>query len=241
MIATFTPDQLTPLAFEQAAEAMRAALASVLTARPSTPVLALALAKNALETGRWKACHNFNLGNIKAGTSYVGMYTAFACNEVLTENGKPVVVWFSPRGRLDKKGGKVVAEAFDSEPWHPQTRFRAYANEYDGSFEYVDFVAGGRYAAAWQSLLKGDAVGFVHNLKAKCYFTAPEADYLAGVQSIQREYLAKLSGIAPDQELVAHNTKNVDRWAALTIALHDGLDLQARDTDTTTTDSGSNT
>lgn len=228
MRATFTDDQLTPLTFQQAADSMRAALASV-TKVKSLDVLALALAKNALETGRWKSCHNFNLGNIKAGDSFVGMYTAFACNEVLTENGKRVVVWFSPRGRLDRKGGKVVAQPFDAEPWHPQCRFRAYANEYDGSFEYVDFVAGGRYAAAWQSLLIGDAVGFVHNLKAKGYFTADEGEYLVGVRSMQKEFLTRLNGLAPDPALVAHNKSNVDVWAKCTIALYDGLDLSERD------------
>ncbi len=37
--------------------------------------LALALAKTALETGRWQRIWNSNFGNIKASESYVGQYT----------------------------------------------------------------------------------------------------------------------------------------------------------------------
>jgi hypothetical protein len=191
MTATYIEDLLTPMPFEDAAEAMTAALADQLKAQPSDEVKALALAKTALETGRWQSIHRSNWGNIKAGTSYVGMYTAFACNEVL--GGK--LVWFSPRGRLDAKGGNVVAEAFDGEPWHPQTRFRAYANRFDGAYEYVEFIATGRYKVAWSRLLLGDVVGFVHTLKLAGYFTADEALYLKGVQGLYGEMLARVRGL----------------------------------------------
>lgn len=195
MIATWVPDRLTPMTFEQAAEAMRAALRDKLSDDPPREVLALALAKSALETGRWRAIHCWNWGNQKAGEKYVGNYCCFELNEVL--NGK--VVWFGPRGRLDRKGGSVVAEPFDDPPGHPQTRMRAYANRFDGAFSYVDFVAGGRYAAAWQRLLAGDAVGFVAALKKAGYMTADEAPYRNAVVSLQKEFLGKLAGQSPDE------------------------------------------
>jgi hypothetical protein len=131
---------------------------------------------------------------VKASESYAGLYCTIELNEVL--NGQ--VVWFSPRGRLDRKGGKVVAEPFEDPPGHPQTRMRAYLTREDGALAYVAFVAGGRYASAWQHLLVGDAVGYVTELRAKGYFTAPLADYLKGVVALQREFLGKLNGQHPE-------------------------------------------
>lgn len=191
MVATFTDDQLTPFSFDVAAEAMMAALMDALGGKhPTDDTLSLALAKTALETGRWKYIHCYNWGNIKAGKAYVGQYTSFACNEVL--GGK--VVWFAPGGRLDGKGGSVVAEPSPVPPGHYQTRFRAYANQFDGAYEYVDFVASGRYVDAWKELLVGDSDGYVQALHDKGYFTADPAVYGKGVKSLQAEFKAKLQG-----------------------------------------------
>lgn len=204
MIATWVPARLTPLTFDEASAALSAALRDALGAKPpSREALALACAKSALETWRWRSIWNSNFGNIKAGPQYAGNYCTIELNEVLREKGpdgklRDVVVWFSPRGRLDRKGGKVVAEPYEDPPGHPQTRMRAYANRFDGAFSYVDFVATGRYRAAWQKLLAGDAAGYVHALKLAGYFTAPEADYAKGVISMQREFLGKLEGKNPE-------------------------------------------
>lgn len=194
MIAAWVPAHVTPFSFDEAAAAMRAALRDKLKTEPRREVLALALAKTALETGRWKAIWNANWGNVKAGEKYEGLYCCFELNEVL--NGK--VVWFGPRGRLDRKGGAVVAEPFDDPPGHPQTRMRAYLTREDGAIAYTAFVAGGRYAEAWSLLLKGDAVGYVHALKLKGYFTADETTYAKGVVSLQKEFVGKLAGQHPE-------------------------------------------
>lgn len=196
MIATFTEDALTPFSFEEADEAMTAALP-----KGSSPaVRALALAKTALETGRWRKIHCFNWGNVKAGDSYVGMFTCFACGEELAEGS----CWFEPDGTVKNltKGTVTKPVAFDVPPGHPQTRFRAYANRFDGAFEYVDFVKSGRYAQAWQALLAGDAAGYVHQLKLKGYFTAAEGPYAAGVISLQKEFLGRLSGHSSEDAVV---------------------------------------
>ncbi len=188
MLAIYVLDKLTPAPFTDAADSMRLCLREKLGAEPRREVLALALGKCALETGRWQSTHHWNLGNVKAGEHYIGSYCAFELNEVL--NGK--VVWFSPRGRLDRKGGKVVSEPFDDPPAHPQTRMRAYRNLREGTAAYLDFVASGRYSSAWQKLLAGDAVAYVTELRYRGYFSAPLADYLKGVVSLQREFIAKL-------------------------------------------------
>lgn len=206
MLATFTEDELTPFLFEEAEEALRWALSTTLGHDPTDEVVALALAKIFLETGRLAACHKWNVGNIKAAASYIGMYTAFACNEII--GGK--AVWYSPYGRLDKKGGVPVAEFYKGEPWHPQTRFRAYANHFDGMDQYVTFIATGRYKVAWAKLLFGDAVGFVHELKLAGYFTADEALYLKGVRGLYNELLARVQKL-PHEHLVEH----VDHEAVL--------------------------
>jgi len=192
MIATFTEDALTPFSFEEADEAMRSALPK----GSSVAVRALALAKTALETGRWKKIHAHNWGNIKAGDSYAGMFTCFACGEELPEGS----CWFEPNGTVKNltKGTVYKPVAYDVPPGHPQTRFRAYANRFDGAFEYVDFVQNGRYAQAWQALLAGDAAGYVHQLKLKGYFTAAEGPYTAGVVSLQKEFIGKLNGQSPE-------------------------------------------
>ncbi len=184
MLATFTPDVLTPFSFEEAREAMEAALFDALRAKPAPPVIGLALAKTALETGRWKKIHCFNWGNVKAGEKYVGQYTSFLLNEV--ENGK--TVWYAPEGKLVAgPGSPVVGDRWPVPPGHPQTRMRAFANRFDGAFSYVDFVSTGRYANAWRRLLLGDAFGYVHELKAAGYFTADEAIYAKAVVALQRE------------------------------------------------------
>jgi len=201
VIAVWTHARLTPLPFEHAAEAMRAALRNELGAQPSNPVLALALAKCALETGRFRSIWNWNYGNVKAGETFVGQYCCIELNEVLEEHGKRNVVWFSPRGRLDRKGGRVVAEPFEDPPGHPQTRMRAFANRFDGAFEYVDFMARGakgRFAPAFERMKAGDAPGMVHLMKQAWYFTADEIPYAAGVASLQREYSHKLEGKNPE-------------------------------------------
>lgn len=188
MKAVYVDPVLTPLTFDEAAERMQQGILVATGVAPTTAALALALAKTALETGRWQKMWNGNWGNIKAGDDYEGMYTAFPCNEVI--GGK--VVWFDPSGQLDRKGGDVTGLAWAVPPAHPQCRFRAYANGFDGAQQYVDFVANGRYAEAWARLLDGDAAGYVHALKLKGYFTADEATYLRGVEKLFREFQRKL-------------------------------------------------
>jgi hypothetical protein len=182
--AVYVDPILTPLTFDEAADRMQQGILVATGIAPTTKALALALAKTALETGRWQKMWNGNWGNIKAGENYEGMFTAFPCNEVL--NGK--TVWFSPEGQLTGKGGEIVGVTWAVPPAHPQCRFRAYANGFDGAQQYVDFVANGRYAEAWNRLLDGDVVGYVRQLKIRGYFTADEATYLRGVESLFREF-----------------------------------------------------
>lgn len=234
MQAVFTPDVLTPFSFEEAAKASEAALYGLLNAKPSRDAVALMLAKTALETGRWKKIHCFNWGNIKASQKWVGMYTCILLNEVL--NGK--VVWFKPEGQLaGGPGTDLVGNRYAMPPaaeptdgyGHPQTRMRAYANKYDGSYDYVDFISQGRYAGAFKVMLEGDATRWVHALKQLGYFTADEATYARGVVSLKNEMLAKLHGIVvPETKIEPVVFDEATSWFAYQMAV-DSLDRILRE------------
>ncbi len=197
--AVYVPPVKTPLTFAEAARSMRQGIYVATGEQPTNAALALALAKTALETGRWQSMWNYNWGNVKAGAEYHGMYTCITLNEVL--NGR--TVWFAPEGELVRKDGPLKYEPLLVPPGHAQTRMRAYANAYDGAQQYADFVANGRYRDAWQRLLAGDPAGYVHALKMKGYFTADEATYRRGVERIFAEYLSGLETLrdaADDEE-----------------------------------------
>lgn len=206
MAAVWKADELTPFPFEQAVVAMKYGLQSQLTPAVREDVLALALAKTALETGNWKKIHQYNWGNIKAGQQFEGQYTTFTCGENYALNGGPSRQYiFHPEDGFDPADAHCIPNSkFPATPnpsGNPQTRFRAYANEYDGAIEYVEFVANGRYHDAWNELLEGDASGYVHALKLKGYFTADEHQYAAGVIALQKQFVQKLKGLAPTNEV----------------------------------------
>jgi hypothetical protein len=200
MLATYTAPIETVISFDEAVLLMRWALGEQLGNEPTDSVLALALAKVWLETGRGLHCWNFNWGNVKAGENYLGMFTCITLNEVLA--GK--THWYSPEGELSaapSKGGKLTGAPLRVPDGHPWTRMRAHANHYDGVDCYVDFVEHGRYRAAWQELLLGHAESYVHELKAACYFTADEGAYRRGVVALRDELLCRLRNLPAPQRV----------------------------------------
>lgn len=173
--------------------------------RVPSAVTALAVAQSALETGRWKSTHCWNVGNIKAGPTHEGNYTCFRCNEVI--GGK--IKWFDP-----------TSDGHTVPPGHPQTRFRAYANIYDGCLSYVEFLQRPRYAAAWEAMHSGNAQAFVRALKQAGYFTADEAPYAKAIVSLQKEFLAVLENrpapaLPVDHELQRLLVQSEEQWFAL--------------------------
>lgn len=198
MLAVYTEPTKTPMTFQQAHDCMVWALKTHIGTDPTDEVLALALAKTALETGRWSSIWNGNWGNVKAADNYVGQFTCITLNECLVRDGQKVTVWFAPEGELSgppSKDGHLIAPPLAVPNGHPQTRMRAFANNYDGVDQYVDFVANGHYGKAWAALLSGNAISYVHELKVAGYFTAPESDYVAGVASLQHEFLGKIRSL----------------------------------------------
>jgi hypothetical protein len=185
------------MSFEEAAGAMLSALRTTMGAEPSRETLALALGKSALECGRWKSLYNWNWGNIRPSKNGVGFYTCFPiCNEI-EKDGK--LHWYAPQGEVVSRTNlTVIGKRYEAPPGHPASRFKAWENAFEGAEAYCRFVAGGRYAAAWQRLLAADAVGFVAALKKAGYMTADEKPYRDAVVSLQREFIGKLNGRNPE-------------------------------------------
>lgn len=197
MVATYTAPKVTALSFDEAAADMLSALES--TGEKITRAChALALAKTALETGRWQHIWNYNFGNIKAGTKYEGFYTCIKLNEVLKRNGKSVVVWFAPEGELASKNGPLIGKALEVPEGHPQTRMRSHVTGADGASEYVEFVSSGRYKDAWEELLAGDPNRYVDALHRAGYFTADPVPYAKAVSSLFGEFLNRLGSRAAE-------------------------------------------
>lgn len=176
MKATFLPDEITKLDPKNVARALRSAYETVCGVTPSRECVALMVAQSALETGRWKSIHRFNLGNVKASPTYEGFYTQFRCNEVI--NGK--VEWFDPP--------------------HPQTNFRAYLGLEVAALDHIRFLQRPRYARAWQSLQGGQPLAFVEDLKRAGYFTADAGPYARAVTSLWKEYLAMLDRMREEDD-----------------------------------------
>jgi hypothetical protein len=173
--ATLVPDLLTPAAPVAVVRSIRSGLETLLGRTPSNAHVAVLTAQSALESGRWRSMHRFNLGNVKASESYEYLYCQFRCDEVI--------------------GGKL--EWFD--PPHPQTNFRAFMDLDTGAMDYLRFLAKrARYSSSWHAAESGDPALFVHALKNAGYFTADEAPYRRAVQSLFVEYMRLLD--RPDRD-----------------------------------------
>jgi hypothetical protein len=171
-------------------EELRAALRKSLTARgidASEHALTALVAMSAFETGEWRSCWNFNLGNVKASPSWEGSYT---CLTNVWEVLKGVTRWFSPRGETDGKSGPLKGDEWAVPPGHPQTRFRAFATLEEGLAGFVEKMTG-RYRPSFDVLLGGGSTdAFIAQLKRQSYFTGDLSKYQSGV----RKLYAKFSG-----------------------------------------------
>lgn len=151
----YMPDKLTPASSADVYDALGRVAYGL--GRESRLVL---LSQWALETGGGRACHCWNLGNVKHVKGDGRTWTMFGCTEVLS--------------------GRVVR----FEPPDPQTWFRAFATIDDGATDYVEILKG-RFAAAWPAVEAGDVAAFGHALKLQRYYTADEHAYIA---LLQREH-----------------------------------------------------
>jgi hypothetical protein len=204
MLVDATKTPVTPL---DVARALRAGWLKLFDVIPVDQCVAVLMAQSALETGRWKSCYCYNLGNIKGGGKWTGDTCQFRLNEVI----KGKVVWFDPP--------------------HPQTTMRAYPSLADAAADYL-WLLRRRFASAWEPILRGDPIAFSQALKAQNYYTAPEPPYTKAVKSLFLEYMRLLNthesdAPPPDTERDPGQDSGLEALA-LSIAARDAAD-DARD------------
>ncbi len=129
---------------------------------PTKSQIAVLWSQNALETGLTSFMWCNNVGNVKYVASPGDTEAIHYC---MLKN-----VWEIINGQ------KVYFQ-----PPNPATWFRAFDTLEDGVAFFFDLLRNHRYQAAWTAVLAGDPASFAHLLRAAGYYTAPEADYRAGM------------------------------------------------------------
>ncbi len=178
-------DEVTTATVEEVARALRGAWVDLFGGEPSRASIILLLAQGALETGRWKSMHNWNLGNAKAGADVDHCF--FRCNEVMSQRAAAEIHMKSTTGTVEigRVDGNNVVVWFN--PPHPYSRFRAYRDLDEGAAGYLAMMHK-RFRMAWEQVLQGDPIAFVHALKAGNYFTADAVEYSKSVASLFNEF-----------------------------------------------------
>ena len=174
-------DKLTPCTAQEMLDALYVAWVRYFGAPPdNTDALRILLAQWALETGWGKACHNWNIGNVKAAAGGVYNWQYFRCNEVL--NGK--IVWFDPP--------------------NPGCCFRAFSTIEDGVLDHLRLLVQHKtFSLAWPAVITGDPVRYAHVLKMAGYYTADEATYAHNVASLFRTFQKLVPSVSEPMPLVA--------------------------------------
>src|SRR4051794_28728260 len=164
-------DQLTSVSPGAVLSALQVAWRTQFGTQPLRASLLVLLAQWALETGRGRSMHCFNLGNVKSNRTS-GDWCFFRCDEIL--NGK--VKWF--------------------EPDDPACCFRAFPDLNSGAADYLRTL-NARFQGAWPAVVAGDPAAFAHLLKQQRYYTADEAQYTHSVVSLFNEFSRTLQPAAP--------------------------------------------
>lgn len=170
---TPTPAEVVNLLFEKWPELNKTG-AKVLTAQSMA------------ETGDWKFCFNWNLGNVKAGSGESHMYLSNVWECVASENAQ---------SHVDKAGGSAHIATEDEakkrgwscpgksivvfQPPHAQCRFKAYNSLAEGAQRWINHhqKIAARDATYLQALNDGDIAAVAKKLKATGYYTANETQY----------------------------------------------------------------
>ena len=162
------PNLLTPCSSGEMMAALRLAWTETMGYEPAQGPLCVLLAHWALETGRGKSCHCWNIGNYKHVPGDGRDYTYYPCSEVL--HGK--VVHFDPSNAADR----------------PTCCFRAYQIAAAGCLDYL-WSLRTRFSSAWPEVIRADPKAFSHALKIAHYYTANEAQYTAAMASLFCEFM----------------------------------------------------
>jgi hypothetical protein len=154
------------------------------------PSLLLLLGHSALETGKWAAMWNHNIGNAKGTPGGQGHWTFLPfCDEYLKPAHAASLI-AKARPRTDGKsgpdavlGGKTQADG-DVQvlfyPSNPADCFRAFESLEEGVADHLQLLRR-RFASAWRFVEAGDVLAFCRALGASNYFTAAIEPYAKAV------------------------------------------------------------
>jgi len=176
------PAVQTPVTAAALYDSLVTAYRQQMGADPARETILCLLAQSALETGRWKYCWCWNLGNIRAWPGWSGAY----CQQ--------------PRVSEIVNGREVFYY-----PPDPMTNFRAYGSLDEAAASYMRTLWGD-FPVAWAYAVHGDVHAFVKALYAGHYFTATEAPYEAAVASIYQEFDRTIASPSPATATQEGNT-----------------------------------
>jgi hypothetical protein len=143
--------QATPVSAQDLANALATIWPVVIGGAAPAGAITVLLAQSAFETGAWKACWNWNLGNVKhtPGDGFD---------------------WFVMTASEGEGANQTMVSS----------AFRAYPSLQAGAKAYLAILRQ-RFSSAWSYVLDGDTDGFVQALKDQNYFTGNLEQYQAGV------------------------------------------------------------
>lgn len=151
--------------------------------QPSSESLSILWSQTILETGRFKYCYRYNVGNEKSKPKDGYFWTMYKCSEIL--DGREVFF----------------------EPPHDQCKFRAFRSAQDGFDHYLKFLAKkSRYKQAMKEIHKGDVVQYTKELKKAGYFTANLNLYLKGMMRLNKEFHDRLDKGGYEWQKEPHTT-----------------------------------
>ena len=150
------PKTNTPVPDAQMAAAIMSVWQRMFGTPPTKEQVYMIMAQTAIETGAGRsAMHNYNIGNIIAGTSG---HDYFLGGDWMYED------------KAETKKKKIVQ------------RFRAYNSLEEGVTDYLNLLSKSkRYASSWQHILHPDVRAYSKALRQAGYYGAKEEDYTKGL------------------------------------------------------------
>lgn len=136
---------------------------------PSKAAVGIILSQHSIETGA-KYFWNNNWGNLKVGNDDPNQTVDYMMLKNVWEIENGVKKIYQPPAR--------------------QTWFRSFPTLIDGVTFHLNLLKNGRYKSSWPAIEAGDVALFAHDLKVNGYYTAPESDYVAGMNRFFHPYMA---------------------------------------------------
>lgn len=193
------PARATPVTPAEVYLALRLQLQAQLGAEQTTRAGAMVLlGQMALETGRFRASMNYNLGGVKCGPQWPGCWQHFTTHETYSRSHAQELIEHCPPGasvRIVKDLGEDVEVEIAGK--HPDNKFRAFEDLDAAVAAHVRFLLGQRYRKAVLLAMGGNADAYARALRTAGYYTGSADDYAKNVRQLAKEYDADLPADPP--------------------------------------------